>query len=209
MYVIFGIPDREYLALRRDAEAGRLKLPENGRFKARLKLADGNAYPREGSLNFTDVRVNAQTGTSEARGEFPNPGGQLRAGEFTRVVLEGATRPGAIVVPQRAVLESPKGKFVYVVNAESKAEPRPVEVGDWAGESWIINSGLKPGDRVVVDGVMKLQMMGPAGGPVQIGDSTAPADGKGAPGGKPAGKPNGKSGGKAPDKAAPNPADKK
>jgi membrane fusion protein (multidrug efflux system) len=209
MYVIFGIPDREYLALRRDAEAGRLKLPDNGRFRARLKLADGNDYAREGSLNFTDVRVNAQTGTSEARAEFPNPGNQLRAGEFTRIVLLGASRPGAIVVPQRAVLESPKGKFVYVVNAESKAEPRPVEVGDWAGDAWIITNGLKPGDRVVVDGVMKLQMMGPAGGPVQIADGSAPADGKGAPGGKPAGKPDGKPGGKAPEKSAPKPADKK
>src|SRR5262249_19540741 len=149
MYVIFGIPDREYLALRRDADAGRLKLPENGRFKASLKLADGHTYSRDGMLNFTDVRVNNQTGTSEARAEFPNPGNQLRAGEFTRIVLNGAVRPGAIVVPQRAVLENPKGKYVYVVNAESKAEPRPVEVGEWAQpDGWIINSGLKPGERV-------------------------------------------------------------
>ena len=192
MYVIFGIPDREYLALRRDVDAGRLKLPENGRFKARLKLADGAAYAHEGVLNFTDVRVNSQTGTSEARAEFPNPGSRLRPGEFARIVLQGALRPGALVVPQRAVLESPKGKFVYTVNAESKAEPRPVEVGDWAADGWIVNGGLKPGDRVVVDGVMKLQMMGPAGGPVKIGDPAAPAGAMGAPG-KPGGKPAAKS----------------
>ena len=80
----------------------------------------------------------------------------LRAGEFVRIVLHGAVRPGAIVVPQRAVMESPKGKYVYVVDAESKAEIRPVEVGDWTGDGWIINGGLKPGDRVVVDGVVKL-----------------------------------------------------
>ncbi len=82
-------------------------------------------------------------------------------------MLHGAVRPGAIVVPQRAVLESPKGKYVYVVNAESKAEPRPVEVGDWTGDGWIINGGLKPGERVVVDGVVKLQLM-PPGVPVQV-----------------------------------------
>jgi membrane fusion protein (multidrug efflux system) len=181
MYVIFGVPDREHIALRRDAEAGRLKLPADGRLKAALKLADGSAYPREGVVNFRDVRVNTQTGTSESRAEFSNPGNVLRAGEFVRIELRGAVRPRAIVVPQRAVLESPKGKYVYVVNHENKAEPRPVEVGDWsAPDGWIINGGLEAGERVVVDGVMKLQLMGPAGGPVQIGDAAA-ADGKGAP----------------------------
>ena len=182
MYVIFGIPDRDQIALRRDVEAGRLKLPADGRLKASIRLADGGAYAREGVLNFRDLRVNTQTGTSEARAEFPNPGNVLRTGEFVRVTLHGAVRPAAITVPQRAVLESPKGKYVYVVNAESKAEPRPVEVGAWAGDEWVIRDGLKPGERVVVDGVMKLQLMGPAGGPVQIGDpAAAGAKGKAAP----------------------------
>ena len=200
MYALFGIPDREHLAIRRDVEAGRLKLPESGRFKAAVKLADGSSYREAGALNFTDVRVNVQTGTSEARAEFPNAGGVLRAGEFVRVALTGAVRPGVVVVPQRAVLESPKGKYVYVVNADSRAEPRPVEVGDWAApDGWVINNGLKPGERVVVDGVMKLQIMGPAGGPVQIADGTAPADAKGAPG-------PGKTGGKAPSKEPQKPA---
>ena len=171
MYVVFGIPDREHLALRRDVEAGRLKLPQDGRFKASIKLADGSPYGRAGTLNFTDVRVNAQTGTSEARAEFANPKGMLRAGEFVRVILHGAVRPDAIVVPQRAVLEGPKGKFVFVVNAESRAEPRPVEVGDWNAGGWIINSGLKPGERVIVDGVLKL---GP-GAPVKVAEGTSEA----------------------------------
>jgi membrane fusion protein (multidrug efflux system) len=200
MYVIFGIPDREHLALRSDVEAGRLKLPQNGRFKASIKLADGSAYARTGALNFTDVRINAQTGTSEARAEFPNANGTLRTGEFVRVVLQGAVRPGAIVVPQRAVLESPKGKFVYVVNAESKAEPHPVEVGGWTGDGWIVNAGLKAGERVIVDGVMKL---GP-GAPVTIADATAPAEGQGAPGGPPP-----KPAAKAPEQPATTPAGKK
>ena len=181
MYVILGIPDRDFLAIRRDVEAGKLKLPAGNRFKTTVKLADGTTYAKSGDLNFTDVRVNTQTGTSEARAEFGNPQQQLRAGEFVRIVLEGATRPAAIVVPQRAVLEGPKEKFVYVVNAESKVEPRPVQVGEWAGDGWIIESGLNPGDRVVVDGVMKI---GP-GAPVQIastdGKSAPPPAGKGAP----------------------------
>ncbi|MGH8698962.1 MAG: efflux RND transporter periplasmic adaptor subunit, partial [Burkholderiales bacterium] len=176
MYVIFGIPDRERLAIRRDVDAGRLNLPENGRFKASLKLADGTTYARSGVLGFTDVRVNAQTGTSEARAELPNPAGVLRAGEFVRVTLEGAVRPAAIVLPQRAVLEGPQGKFAYVVNAESKAEPRPLQVGAWNGNGWIIDAGLRPGDRVIVDGVLKI---GP-GAPVTVADadSAPPVPGK-------------------------------
>jgi len=205
MYVIFGIPDRERLAIRRDVEAGRLQLPEGGRFKASVKLADGSIYARTGVLSFTDVRVNPQTGTSEARAELPNPGGQLRAGEFVRVVLHDAVRPGAIVVPQRAVMESPKGKYVYIVDAESKSQIRPIEAGDWTGDGWIINSGLKPGDRVIVDGVMKI---GP-GAPVKVTDGAPPADGKdgkdgkGAQAGDPA-----KPAAKAPEKPAAAPAKK-
>lgn len=187
MYVIFGIPDREILAIRRHVEEGRLKLPVGNRFKVSLKLADGSVYKHTGTLDFTDVRVNAQTGTSEARAEFPNRENTLRAGEFVRVTLTGAIRPSAIVIPQRAVLEGPKDKFVYVVNAESKVEPRPVQVGEWAGEGWIVESGLQPGERVVLDGVMKI---GP-GAPVQVVDPSAMPDaGKGPPGkgGPPGGK---------------------
>ena len=197
MYVIFGIPDREHLALRRDVEAGRLKLPAERRFDVRVKLSDGTLYATNGLLNFTDVRVNAQTGTSEARAEFSNKNNSLRAGEFVRVMLEGAVRPAAIVIPQRAVLDSPKGKFVYVVNAESKAEPRPVEVGEWSSDGWVINNGLKPGERVIIDGVMKI---GP-GAPVQVADPNAPpAD---------AAKSAGKGAGKAAEKSAAPAADKK
>jgi membrane fusion protein (multidrug efflux system) len=184
MYVIFGVPDREYLAMRRDIESGRLKLPADGRLKATAKLSDGSAYPREGVLNFRDVRVNTQTGTSEARAEFPNPGGVLRAGEFARVVLHGAVRPAAIVVPQRAVMESPRGKHVYIVDAEGKSQIRPVDPGEWAGDGWIINGGLKPGERVVVDGTVKLSLM-PPGVPVKIADGAGAApEAKPAAGGK-------------------------
>jgi membrane fusion protein (multidrug efflux system) len=175
MYVIFGVSDRDHLALRRDVESGRIKLPADGKLKATLKLVDGRDYAKTGAVNFSDVRVNTQTGTSESRAEFANPANQLRAGEFVRIALSGATRPAAIVVPQRAVLEGPGGKFVYVVNAESKAEPRPVEVGAWAADGWVINAGLKAGERVIVDGVLKI---GP-GAPVNVTEpGAAKTDGK-------------------------------
>jgi len=183
MYVIFGIPDRDRLAMRRDVEAGRLKLPPDGRFKATIKLADGSVHERTGVVGYTDVRVNHQTGTTEARAQVPNPDGMLRAGEFVRIVLEGAVRPAAIVVPQRAVMESPKGKYVYIVDAESNSQIRPIEAGNWTGDGWIINSGIQPGDRVVVEGVVKLSLM-PPGVPVQVSDGAPPADGKSAPAAK-------------------------
>jgi membrane fusion protein, multidrug efflux system len=164
IYVLFGISDEERLKLAREAEAGLLSLPKDGRFEVTVKLADGSVYSKPGTLTFSDVRVSGQTGTSEARAELPNPSGLLHPGQFVRVTLNGAQRPAAVLVPQRAVLEGPKGKFVYIVNSESKAEPRPIALGDWQGDAWIITSGLAAGDRVIVDGVMKI---GP-GAPVTV-----------------------------------------
>lgn len=162
MYVIFGIPDRDRLTIRQEVDDKRLVLPKNGEFRVDVKRADGGMYDKSGKLNFTDVRVNPQTGTSEARAVVPNPNGVLRSGEFVRVVLSGARRPNAVRVPQRAVIEGPNGKFVYVV-ADGKAEPRPVQVGAWSGDNWIITSGLAAGDQVIVDGVLKIR----PGAPVQ------------------------------------------
>jgi membrane fusion protein (multidrug efflux system) len=162
IWVNFGIPDNEQARLQKDADAGRLKLPAD--FEVELRLADGTTHPQKGRVNFSDVRVSPATGTSEARAELPNKDGALRPGQFVRVVLRGAVRPAAMLVPQRAVLEGPQGKFVYVVNDKSQAEPRPVQVGEWAGEDWIITEGLRPGERVITDGLMKL---GP-GAPVQV-----------------------------------------
>jgi membrane fusion protein (multidrug efflux system) len=164
MWVNFGIPDNEQARIQKEAQSGSLKLPKN--FQIELRLADGTVYSHKGKLDFADVRVSAATGTREARAEVPNPDGALRPGQFVRVVLRGASRPNAITVPQRAVLEGPQGKFVYVVNDKSQAEPRPVQAGEWVGERWIIASGLQGGERVIVDGVMKI---GP-GAPVRVAE---------------------------------------
>ena len=171
MYVLFGITDEERLKLLREVEAGRLVLPKNGQFEVTLKLADGRVYNKTGKLNFSGVRINGDTGTNEARAEFSNAAQLLHPGQFVRVVLSGARYPQAILVPQRAVLQGPQGRFVYIVNAESKAEIRPVEVGDWHGDQWLINSGLQAGDQVIVDGVMKI---GP-GAPVRRAAVAAPS----------------------------------
>lgn len=176
VHVLFGIPDNERLALRRDQQQGQLVWPKNGRFEIRVERADGSEYARRGKLDFTDVRINPETGTSEAQATLPNPEGVLHPGEFARVRLIGAVRQGVYKVPQRAVLDGPQGKFVYVADAQNKSAMRPVQVSEWQGDTWVVTDGLKPGDRVIVDGVAKLMMM-PPGVPVQIGDAQAPAAG--------------------------------
>ena len=166
IWVNFGIPDNEQVRLQKEAEAGRLAMPKDGAFEVELRMSDGSVYPKKGKLNFSDIRVAPATGTREVRAEIPNPDGVLRPGQFVRVILKGATRPNAVAVPQRAVLDGPQGKMVFLVNEKGLAEPRPVEVGEWAGDSWIIASGLKGGEKVIVDGVMKI---GP-GAPVRIAE---------------------------------------
>jgi membrane fusion protein, multidrug efflux system len=193
IWVGFNISENERLKLERARAEGRLKVPNGSGYEVELKLADGSRFPRTGKINFTDTRINPQTGTSELRATVANADGALKPGQFVRVVLKGAERPDAIAVPQVAVMEGPQGKFVYVVGKNEKgievATPRPIVAGDWTtvdGRNlWLIDSGLKPGDVVIVDGVAKLM----PGAPIKLA---------GAPGTKPAGPPPG-----APAKPAP------
>jgi membrane fusion protein (multidrug efflux system) len=169
VHVTFSFTESEYLTFRREVSEGRLTLPKDGHFDVKLKLADGSEYPRTGKVDFTDVRVNSNTGTIEARAVVPNPQRLLRPGQFVRVHLSGATRPNAIAIPQRAVLEGPNTKLVMTVNSQGMVEPRPVQVSDWSGTEWLITAGLKPGDTVIVDGVVKAR----PGSPVKIAQAPA------------------------------------
>jgi membrane fusion protein (multidrug efflux system) len=158
----FAIADSDQLRWRTESAAGRLQLPKNGAFDVEVTLSDGSVLARRGRMQFTDTRVSEATGTHEAQAEIANPDGALKPGQFVRVRLLGALRPNAMQVPTRAVLEGPQGKFVYLA-IDGKAQPRPVKVGEQLGEKWLVSEGLKPGDPVIVDGVMKI---GP-GAPVQ------------------------------------------
>jgi membrane fusion protein, multidrug efflux system len=153
-----------------------------------LKLSDGTVYPRQGRLAFIDPRVNTQTGSFDARAEVPNPDGALRPGQFVRAVIESAPRPDVIVVPQRAVMDGPQGKFVYLAgkspDGKDVALPRPVTVGDWIDldgqPQWIVEQGLAAGDVVIVDGTAKIFPI-PGGAPIMLG----PPPGMGGKGGPP------------------------
>ena len=169
MYVNFGVSESEQARLRSEVEAGTLVLPKDNRFDVSVRFEDGRVYTQAGKLVFSDVRVSNSTGTADARAEIANPKGELRPGQFVRAVLKGAQRPNAITVPQRAVMEAPTGKIVYVLGAGNKAEPRPVTVGEWVGADWVITSGVKEGEKVIVEGLMKVF----PGAPVQVGDPNA------------------------------------
>jgi membrane fusion protein (multidrug efflux system) len=184
IWVNFGLSEAEQSSLKRDAAAGKLILPKDGRFDVTIRFEDGHEYAKSGRLVFTDIRVNNQTGTSDSRAEIANPAGEVRPGQFVRISLKGATRPNAMTVPQRAVQEGPQGKVVYLLTKENKAEPRPVVLGDWTGKEWIVLSGLAPGDKVITDGLMKVMLI--PGAPLVVGDPNAPPPGApGAPGAAP------------------------
>jgi membrane fusion protein (multidrug efflux system) len=193
IHVRFGLAEQEQTRLQAEAASGAILLPQGGRWQASVRLPDGTTHPRTGVVNFSDVRISGETGTGELQAVVPNPKGTLRPGQFVRVRLEGATRKDALVVPQRAVLDGGTGKFVYLLaqgqGGMTVAQPAPVEVGDWVrlpdGENaWVIRSGLKPGDPVIVDGVARIFFPGM---PVkQASASPAPAAGVAPP--APAGK---------------------
>ncbi len=155
IHVVFSVSESDSLRVAAQTGSGRLVLPAAGRFQASVRLSDGTTYSRSGRVDFADVRINPATGASEMRAVLPNPDQSLRPGQFVRVRLDGASVPGALSVPQRAILEGPQGKLVLVVNGANVVEPRPVQVGQWSGDEWIVENGLKPGDRVIVDGVVK------------------------------------------------------
>jgi membrane fusion protein, multidrug efflux system len=180
IYANFSYSENALLRVRDEVAAGRLVLPPDKELKVELKLSDGGTYPMTGRVNFNDFRVQAGTGTIQIRAVFPNPKRTLLPGQFVRVAIHGATRPNAILIPQEAVISGQKGKFVYVVNEDGKAESRPIETGEWREDEFLVTSGLKPGERVVVNGAMKLQ----PGASVQIVETQRKAASEAPPPGK-------------------------
>ncbi len=168
-YVNFGIPEPHHISQQQEIDAGSLQIPATG-FKVALTSSDGQQLPQTGVVNFQDYKTDPNTGNFAVRATVDNPQRRLSPGQFVRVNLIGAIRPKAIVVPQRAVLDNPQGKYVYVVgkskgkdNKEMTiAEQRPVVVGEWVQlegdleNAWIIKSGLKAGDEVVTEGSARI-----------------------------------------------------
>jgi RND family efflux transporter MFP subunit len=126
-------------------------------FELELLLADGSVYPRRGRGDILDRQVDVRTGTVLARGTFPNPGNALRPGQYAKIRAVTEVKKNALLVPQRAVLDVQGVRQVAVVGADDTVEIRPVQVGPRTGSLWIIEQGVKPGERVVVEGLDKVR----------------------------------------------------
>ncbi len=191
MWINFSVSENELERIRNDVRNGLLKLPEGGKFIVEVEMVDGNLFPYTGAITFADPSYNPTTGTFLLRATVNNPAGVLRPNQYVRVRLKGAIRPNAVVVPQRAVQQSAKGHFVWVVNKDSQAELRPVTVGEWKGDGWLISEGLSSGDKVVVDGGIRLTQSAPVKATPYVPTAPAPsAAGKAAGASYPAAAPS-------------------
>lgn len=155
--VDFSVSESDNLTLRTLTAAGRLVGPKRGEGRAKLGLHGSEIYPLDGKVEYLDVVLDPQTGTLLGRAQFANPQLELLPGQFVRVILDGYTLKGAVVVPEKSVLQGPQGAFVYVVDKDGKAEARTVTLGLPVNGGRVIDAGINPGDRVILDNLMKVQ----------------------------------------------------
>jgi membrane fusion protein (multidrug efflux system) len=158
IYVDLTQSTAELLGLENQVRRGLARKDAPLAAKVQLTLEDGSTYPLQGKLQFTDVTEDPSSGAVTIRAVFPNPQGVLLPGMFVRAKVAEAVAPDAILVPQQGVSRDPKGAAtVLVVNAQNKAELRPIAVGQAIGSSWLVTGGLKAGERVIVEGLQRIQ----------------------------------------------------
>jgi membrane fusion protein (multidrug efflux system) len=166
IWVSFSFSENEVLQLRRAA----------GKTGVTLLLPDGSTYARTGTLNFAASSVDMKTGAVPLRAAFPNPALELLPGQFVRVQVTVGQRE-AYLVPQAALSQSDQGKVVFTVAADNTVSPRPVETAGWSGHDWVVTKGLAPGDKVIVDNLMKLRPGAPVAphAPAPVAGTPGPA----------------------------------
>jgi membrane fusion protein (multidrug efflux system) len=170
MWVNFSLSENEMKDYRNQIAKGLLISPKNDNYVVEIILVDGSIFPYTGKITFAAPSYDSQTGTFLIRVNVDNPDNVLRPNQYVRVRLNGAIRPRAILVPQRAVQQGSKSHFVWVLGKDNTVEQRPVVVGDWHGNDWFISEGLKAGETVVTDGVLSLR----PGAPVKVKSASAP-----------------------------------
>ncbi|HET6676287.1 MAG TPA: efflux RND transporter periplasmic adaptor subunit [Nitrospiraceae bacterium] len=156
IYVIVSLPENYLLQRRRELSEKKVESPDVYQLKGVITFADRSTYSREGTLDLLDVGLRTETGARQGRFVFPNPDRVLLPGQFVRVRVKGYTKPAAILVPQRAVQQGPKGSMVFVVGQDDKVEMRPVQASGWEGNQWLIDEGLQAGERIIVEGMHKI-----------------------------------------------------
>ena len=158
LYVNVTQSASDIMRMREAVNSGKLaKVGDNG-IKVHVHLDDGKEYPLPGKLLFTDLTVDPSTGQVSVRAELPNPEGMLLPGTYVRVRLEQPQIDSAALIPQQAVTRNEKGNFVMVVADDGSIAPRPVQISQSQGTNWIVTSGLKAGEKVMVDGLIKVGM---------------------------------------------------
>ena len=167
IYVNYAYADREAARLREAVQNGVVRLPEGNQLTAEIIFGDGSVYPQKGKVDFTDSLVDKGTGTVSARAIVPNTEQALLPGQFVRIRISGMVRPNSITVPEKALAQGPAGNFVYVVDEQNLAQPRLVDTDMINNGRWVIRSGLKEGERVIVDGLIRVRPKQP----VQVVDA--------------------------------------
>lgn len=150
VYVEFSIPDSEIEKVRKVVEEG----------DAQVLFENNRAYSLKGKIDFMDSLINEESGTIAMRATFPNPEREVLPGQFVRIKLTGASERELFSIPQKAVMQSPQGSFVYVIK-EGKATINPVKLGITQGTMWLIEGGLEDGMQVIVDNLMKIRPNAP------------------------------------------------
>jgi len=153
----FTVSEQEFTDFHRRFPTQESVEEQRRRIPLQLLLADGTVYERTGTIYFADREINPATGAIRIAGVFPNPNNLLRPGGYGRVRASVKTQNGALLVPQRAVIELQGSFQVAVVGSDDKVSIRPVTVGERVGKLWIVTDGLKAGERVIVEGVMKVR----------------------------------------------------
>lgn len=157
MYVEFAYPDSEAMMQRQGIATGQMILPEDKLLRVEVVFKDGTLYPDEGTIRFTDSIISPDTGTVRARAILENPHQAILPGQFVRVRVKGMTQVDAIGIPERAVMQGPKGMYVYTVGEGNKATITPIELGLLNNGVQIVTKGLKAGDTVITDGMIKVR----------------------------------------------------
>jgi membrane fusion protein (multidrug efflux system) len=155
--VFFTVSEQEYLAFNRQYPTEAIRSAQEKRTPLELILSDGTSYAKKGKIYFADRAVNQNTGAIRIAGLFDNPGNILRPGQYARIRAATSIRQGALLIPQRAVSELQGTYQVAVVDAQNKVNIVPVKVGEHVDSLWVVESGLKPADRVVAEGVQKVR----------------------------------------------------
>ncbi|OTM42015.1 multidrug efflux RND transporter periplasmic adaptor subunit AdeD [Acinetobacter pittii] len=154
MYVDLTQSSDEYMALRKQLTENGIKPTE---LSVRLKLENGTAYAEQGTFKFSDVAVDEATGSVTLRAAFPNPNNALLPGLYVRAELGTGTRPNSVLIPQGALFRDAEGNpLVWIVGKDNKAEQRKITLGDAIDNRWLVTSGLKAGDQVIVEGLQGL-----------------------------------------------------